>query len=618
MTTPLNNKFNKITFWGFVLLLMGFILLNPLTATAQEDEEVVEDEEVERQTVSLTELLKILQSKDDEIIISDLDITVGSSDNSIKVDKIFYSVYELTPNDKTTKKIYFYNCSFNTGNSNPVVFSNWSMAKFNMINCKISTPLTFENIETTGNYPVHFENCKFYNSLSFKNENSELNKLEFENCLFKKDLKIETDVNSILINGCEFYADTGLYKNEDEEKTLFQLKINNRTIGNFKLKNSKFNSSDIKNLFSISFRNNTFENIFMFNDSLSCIDLSMATVEKSLLIDSLLVSNYIGILNFDFPDNNTNIPWYNIGGEKLALLTTSDNSELLSIYQAKTKKQLSNTLDYNDLMSAYSKFNAMYHGRGDIVSANESYVEIKTIETRRQAYMQEVSPSLNNLINYKLNVFLSYFSDFATNPGKSLIQSIWVILFFTFLYMITYSGWDGMNYKYYVTQFKQFTEYIVTDKPIDEVFKEKNDENAGEEEIFSYYLKNGKKVPKVLRLFGKPLHLFGRYKTKFIPAMLKLFDFQPKKWEDIKGFKKLWSGIVILLISFLFIVYVIVVKFINSLIISLNCFIVIGFGALPEQDNSIAMYLSIIEGIIGWFLLTIFSITLLSQVLQAA
>jgi hypothetical protein len=46
----------------------------------------------------------------------------------------------------------------------------------------------------------------------------------------------------------------------------------------------------------------------------------------------------------------------------------------------------------------------------------------------------------------------------------------------------------------------------------------------------------------------------------------------------------------------------------------LNSFVVIGFGALPEKG--LAMYICIIEGIIGWFLLTIFTITLFSQVLQ--
>lgn len=44
-------------------------------------------------------------------------------------------------------------------------------------------------------------------------------------------------------------------------------------------------------------------------------------------------------------------------------------------------------------------------------------------------------------------------------------------------------------------------------------------------------------------------------------------------------------------------------------------FITIGFGLIPEKG--LAMYLGVIEGFIGWFLLTIFTITLLSQVLQS-
>ena len=121
-------------------------------------------------------------------------------------------------------------------------------------------------------------------------------------------------------------------------------------------------------------------------------------------------------------------------------------------------------------------------------------------------------------------------------------------------------------------------------------------------------------MPKTLRLFGKALHFLGRFRFEMMPDLIRLFNFQPKAWSLLTVFEKIYSGILIALIIISFVIYILVVKFINSFILSLNSFVVIGFGTLPEKG--LAMYLSIIEGIIGWFLLMIFTITLLSQVLQ--
>jgi hypothetical protein len=347
------------------------------------------------------------------------------------------------------------------------------------------------------------------------------------------------------------------------------------------------------------------------------IDLSWSTVEKSLLVDSLFVEAYIGILNFDFPEKNTNIPWYNFSSEKLALLYNEKNEELLTAYQAKTTDQLGNTLDYNDLISSYTKFNTLYHERGDIHSANKSYVELKDIETRRQKYLLDTNWDFNVYINYKLNVFLRFFSDYATNPGKSLIQSLWVLFIFTLLYMLCYSKWDELDYAYLLKQYANFSKYIKNDLDIEDVYGRLTDLKVSEiEAIEAEYIKSGNSVPKVLKIIGIPLYQLGKFRYRIIPGLIQFFNFQPEKWKNVKGRRRVFNAVFIFLISFFFLLYVLVVKFIASAALSLNSFVLIGFGQPPEKG--LAMYLSIIEGIIGWFLLTIFTITLFSQVLQNA
>lgn len=57
----------------------------------------------------------------------------------------------------------------------------------------------------------------------------------------------------------------------------------------------------------------------------------------------------------------------------------------------------------------------------------------------------------------------------------------------------------------------------------------------------------------------------------------------------------------------------ILLTLINSLTLSINSFVTLGFGSIPTKG--FARYLCIIEGFIGWFLLSIFTVALINQVL---
>lgn len=601
------------------LLIMWALLCLPFLSMSQNGlvEELSETEMAEKTVVSVSEFVELIQQEDDEIFLIDLKVVATENDDAFLSEDSFDPLFVISPatnSNQKPKNINFFSCVFDV----PLHFTSWTFSKIEMLNCQVNAPLTFENFKKISDYPIRIENCLFLEKLKFKNEVFPISGLEIQNSQFNKNLLIENEVGSLLLQYCCFLADLGLFEKEDPEKTHFQFSIKDQSVGILNIKHCDFFTNAIPNLFSIDFGGSTIDNLSMFDIDLHSVNLSWGTVEKSLLIDSLKAEAYIGILNFDFPEKNTNIPWYNLGGEKLAIFKKG-SSELLFPYQAKTYNQLSITLDYNDLLSSYTKFNALYHDRGDITSANASYVEIKTIETRRQAYVQEVNPSRNNWINYRLNVFLSDFSDYATNPGKSIEYSLWVLFIFTILYMISFSGWDKMNYAYYLEQITLFSRYIKNDDPVDRVYPRKENPHENAMDVLKgNYLKAGKKVPRLLRFFGNGLLFIGKFRFEIMPNLIRLFNFQPNEWRSLSYTGKLKSGFLIFMISFTFLLYIIIVKFFNSLILSLNSFVVIGFGALPEGEDGLAMYLSIIEGIIGWFLLTIFTITLLSQVLQSA
>ncbi len=601
------------------LIFVLFLSQLPTACFSQEEEEVleeevVEQEQVENEIMSLTRLLSELITSQGDVILTNKTIVIGEDDESLMEDKIFYQEYQLNAPDYKGHKVFFYDCKFELSADNPLTFYGWKFAKLNFVGCSFDMPLKFSDCNITSGYPLLFENCEVVNSLTFEHSFDQISAIRLTNNRFSKQLIIRANVAQMTIDHCQFIANPLLFSKMDEERTHYQLLATFIEVGEWKMDYCTFVSSELSNVYAVNFEGTEMGKLSMFSNQMSSLNFTDAGVEKALLIDSLAVKNYIGIQNFDFPEANTNIPWDNLKGQKFALFQT-ELSDLVIPYQAKTDAQLGKTLMYNDLISMYKKINKLYLERGDIQSANGSYVEIKEIETSRQRYIQKVNPSTSNYVNLLLNQVLSYFSDYATNPGKSVRRAWELLLLFTFLYMLTFSEWDGMNYSYYLKQYKLFAEYLTSKKDIKMVYKKKDVPDVDlMEEIREDYLRKHRKVPKAIVLFGEPLHLLGRMRMIMMPRLITFFNFQKEDWASLNAKRKVWSGLMIFLIVVSFLAYVLVVKFFNGLIMSLNSFVVIGFGALPEKG--LAMYICIIEGIIGWFLLTIFTITLFSQVLQ--
>ncbi|MGB4775037.1 MAG: ion channel [Daejeonella sp.] len=55
------------------------------------------------------------------------------------------------------------------------------------------------------------------------------------------------------------------------------------------------------------------------------------------------------------------------------------------------------------------------------------------------------------------------------------------------------------------------------------------------------------------------------------------------------------------------------ISLLNALTLSLNSFVTLGFGEIPTKG--LARYVTIIQGFIGWFLLSLFTVALLNQVI---
>jgi len=81
------------------------------------------------------------------------------------------------------------------------------------------------------------------------------------------------------------------------------------------------------------------------------------------------------------------------------------------------------------------------------------------------------------------------------------------------------------------------------------------------------------------------------------------------RWKDLFNKKRERS----LLSTLSFLLFTAFIHLLNALTLSLNAFTTLGFGDIPTHGA--ARYVTIVQGFIGWFLLTIFSVSLINQVL---
>lgn len=598
--------------YHLLLLFLLAGLLTPAWAFEEEEEEALY--EIQYQVLSLTEVVKLIQTVENEIFLQDIIIRPGESDSQFLIDKLFFKVYEIEAPTADAVSLYLYNCEFDFDGVDAIVFKGWQFERLNLIGVKTTSPLIFEDCYQSGIYPIRIENSQFNNKLSFVGSSRLLQHLRINNSVFSHQLQLGQDIVKLQMQNNHFDADPEHFSRFDEESTHYQLDMRNTRITDIDLLRNSFDNKDITNIYSLNMSGTKAEKVRLIHLKAHTINLTDASIEKSFLADSLHISHVIAVQNFDFPVENTNLPWYNIGGGKLCIFL-SEGTEKEIPYRAKSSHDISKTLSYNELMSCYNKFNNMYDVRGDKVSANASYIEIKNIETRQRRYMYELSGDLNHFLGYQLNLFAKYSSDYATNPAKSLQIILWVILIFAFLYMFTYSEWDGINFAYLETQYFILSEYFMTDKSLKDLYmRDIGDKQTYYERLKELYKEKKSEIPFSIRVLGSPLYSVWQIRQKFTFWFYDRIEFMHGSWNKLGKNKKFTVGLLVVAGVLVYSLFLLAVKFINSFLLSMNMFVSLGFGKTPEQ--TIPMYISIIQGFIGWFMLTIFTITLLSQMVQ--
>ena len=448
-------------------------------------------------------------------------------------------------------EVAFWNCTgSNSGGSKVKV--TFSKTKFNSYLEMDGNVLDFELIDTEcigevsyceNQGDLELTDSKFFNLIDIYSNNN----ISISNCTFSFEIP-----DTLLYDTDHFnlrFADRSRSWNLNVTDSLDSILLNSKSplFQGEQVIIAQSKSSSIVNIIikNCTFKDqNSVQNIFI-SGHYNTVDISENSIASFLHLEDLAIDghfifqgNELKKLSFNdylLSERKSYIPWDQIKDFKLNLRVSIEGVRKKSFHHfldGKSKGILSNGHHYRKLFETYQELKLIYEKNGDIESANGCYAEMKQIETRRWQYLYGQNKSFETFFRWQLNAFLSYFSDYGTNPAKAVIKSGWVILLFSIFYLFFPSDWDVSNRSELLSKMKDLTT--------------KNRERT-------------------------------------------------------------------FLATIAFVAYSGFIHVLNALTLSLNAFTTLGFGDIPTHGA--ARYVTIVQGLIGWFLLTIFSVSLINQVL---
>ncbi|MFN8416352.1 MAG: potassium channel family protein [Cytophagaceae bacterium] len=448
--------------------------------------------------------------------------------------------------------------------------------------------------------------------------------MEFENCTFERGFEVLEGAHFLeflTFKNCTFHYNESFITNPRVRKDQFN-------IGELRACPRYFYFANNQDELDCSFINCTFKPVvtpskdFTFHIDLShsafksleftnCnldvpMDLSFVTVNNQFKIFTTAISG-IAAEAISFNSSNAKIDWEYFKNQKLKVRT--DSNAFLG-----GKDVVNNKFLFESLISIYALLYESYKEQGNRLSANSCYVEWKNIERDYLAHQLTLSYDVNTWFSWFMDEFLYFFCDYGTNPFKSLMWSLVVMLIFTMLFFIALWNRETSEHQDMRIVLKNFGMYFTHNKSFIEIataISKYKEENEGED--LREYIESHKNVlPTYFTLFSLRMSM----KRFHFPFMF-LFRWADKilgKWDDASQNKKQLIKVIVGVWVVVLTAKILLIRVFDAFTMSLNSFSTLGYGELPQ--NEIVRYMTIIEGFIGWFLLSIFSVALISQIIQ--
>ncbi len=502
-------------------------------------------------------------------------------------------------------------------------------ASIRLLNCDFDVDywlvlrnITFNDYLAIANsFPIKaiFKECTFKKTLRVFNNSIDF--IDLDSCKLEHGFKFfrNTVKDRLTFKNCKISVNPALFGDTDAldmEPRLFRL-ANKQDGFDLIIQDSEFSLPDnLKNdpQFFIILTESDFKNLsFTGNTVNATIDLSETTIENAFVTNECKFNGNFILDAFNINPINTRVQWSTVDNYRIAIF---DHKNKLT-YNGKNIDSIGNEVRFASLISCYANFYNAFKSQGNRIAANSCYVEWKNIETSylKQQYTSGKDKSV--FFNYLMNVFLRTFCDYGTNPLKAIQIAFYVLLFFGGIYFFFPYSILSFHKRSMFDQLKIYGRYLSSPQTLLEIEDSviaKDTKTPTYDEYMSFVTETKGKVPWYFNIFGKPLYFLELIRNKPTKLFYKIIDIFPDEWETMGSTKKviatiMYGAVFILTVFWFFLIHVL-----DSVALSLNVFSTLGFGQIPIKG--IVRYLTIVEGFIGWFLLSIFSVSLISQVIQ--
>jgi hypothetical protein len=549
----------------------------------------------------ILEFLKENSTKGTPVEISDVEFTLPS-----KTDTAYWSWTKGLKNRKEpiikfNNSISFNNCKFEGLPFARLIFCDTIYENNDSTPCGLSLKFdncSFDNLTLEGNFKwLEFVNCNIQTQIYL---GGYLREITLKDCKF----------SNVFSNNIEFAYCTidhsGADFNPLTMRTLNFLHDENMSAY---FRYCKFNPSKkghIINMGNCSYQNLWIEHSEFFEP----VEFNLVKVDNDFNFANNKIDNLIDFSHFDCPVNQSTIEWKDIA-HKLYV----DNSKKDTAYTACNDSDLLQDIEFNNLLTSYNFFTNLYSAQGNNESKNAVYIEKKELTTKRAKAIFHHTHSLYNFINMEFNSFLGWFCDYATNPVKALLNCFYVMFLFAAFYFIFPSLPDHLTKYKFIGYFDKAIEYFTHDKSLADIHKEVNHEHVMELNRFKVKLKETKGlVPRIITVCGQAFFNTHQLLFELLNKSLLKLDLCKKSWKKVSGRQKLILGFLAGIYFLGFVINGIIMRAINSVTLSLNSFVTLGAAGI--ETKGIARYVTVAEGSVGWFFLTIFAVTLITQLLQ--
>ena len=340
-------------------------------------------------------------------------------------------------------------------------------------------------------------------------------------------------------------------------------------------------STNVSDLLNIT--NNKIDSIFIFSRNI------LPKHNKIELNDSLI--NKLGFLNYGKIYHGN------------SLFKNIDRDEVKS-YKSKT----------SDLIAQYKQFISIFDLNG---SDQKSVIvsRLKDVMTNQKMFRYYEYQNTSNWFNWKGSEFLKWYSDYGMNPFKALSYCFWTMLYFALFYFFFYSEWDKIDRGFLIKRFNSVMDYFTTEKRIEDFYSSTYDKEMSTFTEFKETLdKNKVYMPAMLASLAKPIYQLSLLRYRLLNFSYKKAEFMAgRKWVDLEKKDRYWIGALTFFLTLTYIIYLVFIRALNSIVLSINAFSTLGFGQIPVRGFT--KYVAIIEGFVGWFMLSVFIVSLLSQMM---